>query len=131
MTSTSDGGFLSRVYRTSLLVWLLGSVAALGLWSWRAALGWTIGSLISGGVVRGVEVAVRGAIVPGNVDGKRILARFTFFKMIAVCAAIILVILAAGSDAQIIIGMCVGLLMVQAVMLAVGIRILLRGGALE
>jgi hypothetical protein len=113
------------------MVWLVGCVGSMGLWSWRAALGWSIGSLISGGVVRGVEVAVRGAISPGSLDGKRVLARFTFVKMVAVCAAIVLVILTAGSDAQIIIGMCVGLLLVQAVMLALGIRILLRGDALE
>lgn len=94
-------------------------------------MGWTLGSVISGGVVRGVEVAVRAAIVPGMTDAKGRLARYTLLKMVAVAVAIVVVLLVAGSNVRVIFGMVAGLMLVQTIMLLLGILILLRGKALE
>lgn len=66
MISTVDEGFIGRVYRTSVYVWAFGLMVSWSIAGAHAALGWTVGSAVSLGLLRGIEWFIRGTMRPGN-----------------------------------------------------------------
>jgi hypothetical protein len=123
-----DEGFIARVYRTGAYVWAFGAIAAwsvAGLW---AALGWTVGSAVSIGVLAAIEWVVRRTAKPGDTRAARKLT-----KAAALHWPIILVLLAAsvwlgGRRVSYMIAFVAGLGLAQAVIAlkALGILIVKR-----
>ncbi len=123
-----DEGFITRVYRTSAYVWAFGALVAWSVAGWHAALGWTVGSAVSVGVLAAIEWMVRRAAVPGDTRAGRKL-----MKAAALHWPIILVLLAAavwlgGRRISYIVAFVAGLGLAQAVIAlkALGILIVSR-----
>jgi hypothetical protein len=60
-----DAGFIRRVYRTSLVLWLLLAWMAYGQWGASAAVGLTTGTALALMSLYVWERAIRGLITPG------------------------------------------------------------------
>ena len=121
-----DEGFIARVYRTSAYVWAFGAMVAWSVAGPYAALGWTVGSAISVGLLVAIEWIVRRAVRPGNLRAKKVLTNAALLHW-----PIILMLLAAavwlgGRRVAYIIAFAAGLGLVQAVIVlkAIGIFII-------
>ena len=123
-----DEGFIGRVYMTSAVVWAFGVIVSWSLAGPYAALGWTVGSAVSIGVLAGIERIVRRAVMPGDPRrGKRMI------KAAALHWPIILVLLSAavwlsGRRVAYLVAFAAGLGLAQAVIAlkAIGIFIIER-----
>lgn len=110
-----DGSFLRRVYRTSVFLWAFGLLAAWSVAGLPAALGWTLGSGVSFGILWSLEWIVRRVIVPGSQGAKRDFARFSILKLVAVAAVLIGVVELGGKSFALIVAFCAGVVLTQAV----------------
>ncbi len=113
MTKTDDR-FLARVYRTSGMLWVVGSLALAGLQNWSALMGWTAGSALSFGLVRSLEVVVRRSFVPGTARPRQDLTRFSLVKLPIVIAILAAIVWLGGRDFALIGAFCAGAALVQA-----------------
>lgn len=115
MVSTIDEGFIGRVYRTSVYVWAFGLLAGWALSGHRAALGWTLGSAISAGLLRGIEWFVGRTVTPGNARAKRSLVLVALLHWPALIAALAVGIWFGRGSFSYIVAFCAGLVLTQAV----------------
>jgi hypothetical protein len=123
-----DEGFVARVCRTSVVVWAFGALVAWCVAGPYAALGWTVGSGISVGVLAAIDWMVRRTMRPGDTRaGKKLM------KAAALHWPIILVLLAgavwlSGRRVAYVIAFVAGLGLAQAVIVlkAVGVLIVER-----
>jgi len=110
-----DGAFIKRVYRTSAFVWAFGVPAAWCVAGPLAAIGWTLGSGVSFGILWSLEWIVRRVFVPGAVGARRDLARFSILKLVALAVVLIGVVGLGGRSFSLIVGFCAGVVLTQAV----------------
>ncbi|MDH7600758.1 MAG: hypothetical protein QHI38_01255 [Armatimonadota bacterium] len=110
-----DEFFLVRVYRTSALVWAVGVGLLSGCGMMSAALGWTVGSAASVGLLRGIEWAVRRFFVPGRSFDKRDLAKLASVKFGVIVSFMLGVVLLGGRSFGFIAGFCAGVILSQSV----------------
>jgi hypothetical protein len=110
-----DEGFLGRVYKTSVVIWAFGALAIWSLSGWHTALGWTIGSAISVGLLAGIEWIVRRTIRPGNLRAKKALANVAALHWPIILAIMALAIWLSGRRIPYLIAFIAGLGLAQAV----------------
>jgi len=110
-----DDGFLGRVYRTSAVVWAIGTAVSWWVAGPSAAAGWTAGSALSIGLLRGFELVARRSFVPGAREAHRDLVRFSAAKLPIILVVLAGVILIGGKSPRAIIGFCAGVILAQAV----------------
>lgn len=118
-----DEGFINRTYRTSVVAWGVATIVCLVLRFWFVAIGLTIGSALSIGVLAGFERVVRRTFVPGGVAHKWTIAKFWLMKTVVIAGVIAGVVLTRRFD--LIIGFCVGVALTQVVMFLKVIGIML------
>ena len=114
---TIDNGLLTRAYRTSAVVWAIGSLAWWATMGLYAAVGWTAGAAVSLAVVRTLEIVIRRQFVPGNPRAGSALARLSVLKVLAALAILSLVVIAGRYGYEFIIAFCVGILLAQTVII--------------
>lgn len=69
MNKQLDIGFIKRVYRMSIIFWLVSLLFCWGLKSWQAAVGVTVGFVISVGSLMILERVVTTLFTPEQVSG--------------------------------------------------------------
>ena len=112
---TTDEGFLRRVYITSTMVWAFGALATWSFAGLHAALGWTLGSAISVGLLAGIEWIVRKAVTPGNLRAKKVLTNVALLHWPIVLAVMALAIWMSGRRIAYLVALIAGLGLAQAV----------------
>ena len=115
MISTVDEGFIRRVYITSAYVWAFGALMSWARFGPWAALGWTVGSAISLGLLRVIEWFIRRTAMPGNDAAKR-----SFLIGALLHWPVLIALLAGGvwigrGRFAYIVAFCAGLALTQAV----------------
>jgi len=124
----SDDGFLAGVYRTSGILWLIGVGVFAAFRSWSGVAGWTVGSAVSVGVVRSLEVVIRRSFVPGAAKPKRDLSRLSLAKLPVVILVLIGIVLLGGRDLALVGAFCAGVVLVQSAIVLNTLRSLVVGG---
>ena len=117
MTREIDEGFIGRVYRTSIVVWAVGVVCWWGTLGFPAAAGWTVGSALSMGALRGFEWLALGSFVPGSTTAKRDFTKFAVIKLPIVVLILAAVVLIGGRSLPVISAFCAGVILTQTVIL--------------
>jgi hypothetical protein len=123
-----DEGFIARVYRTSAYVWAFGAMVAWSVAGPHAALGWTVGSAISVGVLAGIEWAVKRVIKPDNPRARKSFANVAMLHWPIIVAVLALAVWLSGRRAAYVIAFAAGLGLTQLVIAlkAIGILIIER-----
>ncbi len=119
-----DGGFLRRVYRLCVLVWLAVGTGLAALGHWEAVAGWTAGSGMSAGLTRITEAVIAASFAPGMQTGRRNLARLYFAKLPVVAVVLALLLSWAGRSPGAIVAMLCGVALPQIAMVAEALRTL-------
>ena len=110
-----DQGFIGRVYRTSAYVWAFGLMVGWSTSGYAAALGWTLGSAVSVGLLRGIEWFIGRTVVPGNARAKRLLVVVALLHWPMLIAALAAGIWFGRGSFPYIVAFCAGLVLTQAV----------------
>jgi hypothetical protein len=120
-----DEGFIGRVYRTSAVVWAVGVAVSWSLAGSAAALGWTVGSALSMGVLRGFEWVARRSFVPGANNPRRDFTRFAIVKLPIILLVLTGFVLLGGRSFAAVAAFCAGVILTQAVIVlkALGLMI--------
>ncbi|MCX8052375.1 MAG: hypothetical protein N3B12_01075 [Armatimonadetes bacterium] len=128
METGIDEGFLGRVYRTSAFLWAIGTLVSWNLGGLPAAAGWTVGSALSIGVLRGFEQLANRYFVPGSKYSRRDFARFSAAKLPIILLVLVGLVLIGGRSFEAIAAFCAGVILTQAVIVlkALGILIVRR-----
>jgi hypothetical protein len=122
-----DEGFITRVYKTSVVVWAIGCVIC-GVYSgWMAALGWTAGSILSAGVVYTLERFVRRTFVPGNKTAQSAFLKYYLIKSSGLMMLLAMSVLVGGRSIKFILALVVGALLLQGVMILKILGIMITG----
>ena len=122
-----DEAFVARVYRTSAVVWAFGALAFASAWNWQSALGWTIGSAVSFGVLWSLSWVIRRVMVPG-VDprsAKTALLKFSLLQIPGIVAVMAGMVLLGGRSFPLILGFFFGVVLTQGVIFLKVIGILI------
>jgi len=122
-----DEGFLGRVYRTSAVVWAIGTAISWGVAGPAAAVGWTVGSALSMGVLRGFEWMARRSFVPGAHETRRDFARFSIVKLPIILLVLVGVVLIGGRSFEPIAAFCAGIILTQAVIVLKALGLVIVG----
>jgi hypothetical protein len=125
-TTEIDEAFIGRVYRTSVYVWGLVALLMLSLGQWWAAIGWTLGSLTSVGVLWSIEWIVRRAFVPDNEKALGQFKSFTLIKLVAVLPILGLAAWCSSRSVASIFAFCAGVVLTQAVIFSKVVLMLIR-----
>ncbi len=115
METGLDERFLVGVYRTSAVLWAVGAGVFGGLGRESIALGWTIGSGASVGLLRGIEWTVRRFFVPGRMISNRDFIKILAVKLIIIVPFVVGIVLLGGRSFGFIAGFCAGLVLTQSV----------------
>ncbi|MGC8861482.1 MAG: hypothetical protein ACP5R5_01760 [Armatimonadota bacterium] len=128
MVAGIDEGFLGRVYRTSVVVWAIGTGLSCGIAGLPAAAGWTCGSILSVGLLRAFELMARQYLATGADTGKRSFGRFSAVKLPIILLVLVGVVLVGGRKPEVIAAFCAGTVLTQAVIVskALGLYIIDR-----
>ncbi|MHB9038294.1 MAG: hypothetical protein ACYC64_16695 [Armatimonadota bacterium] len=124
-----DDAFIKRVYRSSAFMWGFGTLVLLSLWQgltargvalssnwgWSAALGWTLGSAMSVGTLWSLEWIIRRTFVPGNVEAKRSVGRFSLVKLAVVVLVLAVIVKLGGKSFPLVAAFSAGIVLTQAV----------------
>ncbi len=113
-----DEGFITRVYKTSAVVWAFGVLAAWSIAGWFAALGWTVGSAISVGLLAAIEWMVRRAVRPGNERAGKSLLKAAALHWPAILLILAAAVWLGGGKLVYLLAFVAGLGLVQMVMAA-------------
>lgn len=111
----SDEGFIRRVYRTSVIVWVFGVLVSWSIAGLHAAFGWTFGSAISVGLLAGIEWIVRKAVTPGNLRAKKVLTNVAALHWPIILAVMALAIWLSARRIPYLIAFIAGLGLAQVV----------------
>lgn len=109
-----DEGFIRRTYRTSIVVWAIAVVTMTAFQLWYAAIGFTIGSAISIGILMSLDAVIRRVFVPGSTGAVKKLAKIGFVKLVVIAVVLIGVVKTGRFD--LIVAFCAGVLLTQSVM---------------
>ena len=112
----SEDRFLAGVYRTSAVLWLAVGIVLAAARCWSGLIGWTIGSTLSFGVVRSLEVVIRRSFVAGNVNAGRSLTRLSLVKLPVIFAVLMGVAMIGRRDLVVVGAFCAGAVLVQLAM---------------
>ena len=115
MTREIDEAFIGRVYKTSAYVWAVVAIVSLIAWNWLAAVGWTVGSAVSFGILRSLDWIIRRTFVPGSTSAQSGLAKFSLIKLAVITIIIVVMVLLGGRSFALIVGFCAGVVLTQAV----------------
>ena len=128
MGTEIDEGFLGRVYRTSAVLWAIGTAISWGIAGLPAAAGWTVGSALSMGVLWGFERMARRSFTPGAHDARRHFARFSAVKLPIILVVLLGIVPIGGRSFAAIAAFCAGVILTQAVIVlkALGLVIVRR-----
>ena len=118
-----DEGFIRRTYRTSLVVWGTGVLIFLIRQWWYAAIGFTVGSAVSLGILASLERVIRRTVVPGATGVDKTLAKVGIVKLLIIVVVIIGVVITRRFD--LILAFCAGVGLTQVVMFLKVIGLLL------
>lgn len=123
-----DEGFIQRTCRTTLVVWGVAVFACLVFQLWFAAVGFTIGTAVSLGVLIALNRIIRRTVVPGAKRVGITLAKFGAIKFLAIAAIVFGVVMTRRFD--IIVGFCAGIALTQVVMFlkVIGMALIERMG---
>lgn len=118
----TDDGFMGRVYLLGALLWLAaaGVLAALGCWG--ALAGWTAGSAVSLGLTRVTHVVIAASFLPGMRAGKKNLYRLYLIKLPVAAVVLSMVIICAGPNAGVVVGLLCGVALTQISVTAEALR---------
>jgi hypothetical protein len=122
-----DEGFLGRVYRTSVVVWAIGTAISWGVGGLPAAAGWTIGSALSMGLLRGFERMARRSFVPGAEQAHRDFGRFSAAKLPIILVVLVGVVVIGGRSFELIAAFCAGVILTQAVIVLKALGLVIVG----
>jgi hypothetical protein len=114
-TAKIDEGFIARVYKTSAYVWVFGALVAWSVAGPWAALGWTVGSAISVGLLAAIECIVKRAVRPGNLRAKKVLTNAALLHWPIIVAVLALAVWLGGRRVAYIIAFAAGLGLTQLV----------------
>jgi hypothetical protein len=123
----NDDRFLPSAYKTGIALWTIGAIGLLSLRCWSGLIGWTIGAMVSFGLVRSLEVFVRHNFVPGTTKSKQNLTRFSLVKLPIIVLILIAIVLLGGRDFALVGAFCAGLVLVQASIALTALRSLVAG----
>ena len=115
METEIDKAFISRVYRTSAVVWPIGVCISYAVGGLSAAVGWTVGSAFSVALLRGIELLVYHFFVPTVAKNKVSLTKIFVVKLSIITLILLCVVLLGGRDLRFIAGFCAGLILAQGV----------------
>lgn len=118
-----DDGFVGRVYKTSAWTWAFGAMVALSLGGWHTALGWSIGSAISIGLLAAIDWVVRRSVRPDNIRAKKVLTNAAILHWPIIVAVLAFGIWISAKSILYIIAFAAGLGLVQAVIVLKAISI--------
>ena len=110
-----DEGFIARVLRTSVAVWGFGAIAFWGTLRWPAALGWTVGSAVSMGLLVAIRWAVMRAVTPDNPRAKRMLVVTALVHWPVLIGVLAAAVWLSRGRFSYIVAFCAGLILTQAV----------------
>lgn len=110
-----DEGFIARVYRMSAVVWAFGALAFWGSLGKYAAIGWTVGSAISVGLLRGIDWFIRRTVTPENDRARRSLPIAALLHWPVLIAALGAAVWFGRGHVSYIVAFCAGLVLTQAV----------------
>lgn len=127
MGTDLDESFLARVYRTSAVLWAVGVSVLGGLGRENIAIGWTVGSGTSIGLLRGIEWTVRRFFVPGRLVNNRDLVKILAIRLAVIVPFIGVIVLLGGRSFGFIVGFCAGLVLTQSVIVLKVLGVLLSG----
>lgn len=113
MNNAIDEGFIRRVYITSGYVWAFGLLASWSVSGWRAALGWTVGSGLSIGLLRAIEWFVRSAVRAGHKPVRKQLLIVAIIHWPVLVGVLAGGLWLARGDFPYIVAYCVGLALTQ------------------
>ena len=115
MKKTIDDDFIKQVYKTSVYIWAFGVLVTWSIAGPLAAIGWTLGSALSVGILCSVEWIVKRAFVPEASDARGALAKFSLIKLLIIMAVLSIIILAGGRNFALVGGFCAGVVLTQGV----------------
>lgn len=115
MISRVDEGFIRRVYTTSAYVWAFGLLTSWSVSGFHAAVGWTVGSAVSLGLLRGIEWFIRGTVRPGNSGARRSLPLIALLHWPVLIAVLAGAVWLGRGRYSYIVAFCAGLVLTQAV----------------
>lgn len=123
-----DEGFIRRTYRTSAVVWAFTLLVLLSFRLWLAAVGFTVGALLSFGILASLNYVVRRTFVPGAVTARKNLMKVGILKLIVIIGVVVGVVLTRR--VELILGFCGGVGLTQLVMFlkALGLTLTERTG---
>jgi hypothetical protein len=124
-----DDAFIRRVYKTSAYLWAFGVFVWICLWqgilargwvlssNWGllAALGWTLGSAVSVGTLWSLSWIIRRAFVPGNIEAKRNLGKFSLVKLVVITLVLAGIVRFGGRSFALVGAFCAGVVLTQGV----------------
>ena len=128
MKTAIDDNFIKQVYKTSLSIWAFGVLVTWSIGGSYAAVGWTLGSMVSAGILRSLEWIVRRAFVPGAEDARSSLLKFSLIKLAIIAVVLSVVVLVGGRSFALVGGFCAGAVLTQGVIFlkAIGTMIFQR-----
>lgn len=110
-----DETFIKRTYRTSIFVWGFVALVLLSFMQLWAVAGWSLGSVVSMGVLWSLEHIIRKAFVPGNLKAQSELGKFSLMKIGVGLPILLIAVWAAKHSAPFIFAFCAGIVLTQAV----------------
>lgn len=112
-------------------MWLVGLLACLAMGWHYPAVGWTIGSAVSAGILKSLEITIRRHFVPDSAGAKWALAKMSLLKLVATLIVLSAVVLVGGRSGAFVVAFCAGVLLTQSVIVlkAIGMLAARRLGA--
>lgn len=125
MKTTIDEGFIGRVYKSSACLAAIGVGVCWMMGGPYAAAGWTVGALVSTGILASLEWVIRRSFVPGATRARSTLAKFSLAKLPLVLLVLGLVVWLGRLSTAFLLAFCAGVLLTQTVitMKALGIAL--------
>jgi len=123
--TTIDEGFIGRVYKSSAYLAAIGVGVCWMMGGPYAAAGWTVGALVSTGILASLEWVIRRSFVPGATRARSTLAKFSLAKLPLVLLVLGLVVWLGRLSTAFLVAFCAGVLLTQTVitMKALGIAL--------
>lgn len=121
-----DPSFLDRVFKTGMVVWLIGFIMMLAKYGAGAASGWTAGAAFSFGILAVIRWFVLKTFVPGNDRAKNGFAIFALLQMPIILLILGSIVYISKFIPGFILAFCAGVALAQIVIMlkAVGILVL-------
>ncbi|MGQ9455714.1 MAG: hypothetical protein ACUVRS_03860 [Armatimonadota bacterium] len=113
METTIEKWFLSSVYRTAGAVWTIGVGVSWIFGGSSVLAGWTAGSVLSVGVLRVIELAVKRFLSSITDKPRHFLAKLLLVELSIIVPAVVAIVLIGGHSLPFIVGVFAGLSLSQ------------------